>query len=136
MLKIKKIEHLGIAVTDLKHAAALYEELFGLKVFREETVASQKVRTGFIQVGETKIELLESTDPDGPIARYIEKRGEGFQHLALHVENIDDAIAHVRAKNVRTLTETWSHGAGGSKVIFLHPKDTGGVLIEFVESKK
>lgn len=134
LIKIGKIEHLGIAVVDLKKSAALYESLFGLKVEREEIVDSQKVKTGFIRVGDTRLELLESSTPDGPIARHIDKRGEGFQHLAFHVENIDDAIAHVRALGVRTLTEKWSRGAGGSKVVFLHPKDTGGVLIEFVEA--
>lgn len=135
-MKIKRIGHLGIAVADLQETARLYAEVFGLKVSHEETVAGQKVRTGFIQVGESRIELLESTAPDGPIARHIEKRGPGLQHVALEVENIDDAIAHVRSKDVRTLTDSWSIGAGGSKVIFLHPKDTGGVLVEFVESKK
>jgi methylmalonyl-CoA/ethylmalonyl-CoA epimerase len=98
-----------------------------------EVVEEQKVRTAFLPIGDTEIELLESTDPDGPIGRYIEKRGEGVQHIAYRVENIEEAIKEMMDKGVRMIDETPRYGAGGAKIAFCHPKSTKGVLIELCQ---
>ncbi len=132
-IQVTRIEHLGIAVADLQAASKFFESVLGLPVSKEEQVADQKVKIAFHPVGEVKLELLESTAPDGPIARHIEKRGEGIQHIALHVADIDAAIVHVRGNGVRTLGESWTRGAENAKIMFLHPKDTLGLLIELVE---
>jgi methylmalonyl-CoA/ethylmalonyl-CoA epimerase len=130
---IKKIDHLGIAVSNLEEAKNLYENVFGLKVSEIEEVDEQKVKVAFIPIGESKFELLESTQPDGPIAKYIEKKGQGVQHVALRVDNINKAIANMKEKGIRVLDEKPRYGAGGAKIAFLHPKDTGGILIELCE---
>lgn len=132
-MKIRKVEHLGVAVTDLAQASRFFTDVLGLPLSKEETVEGQSVRIAFHRVGETKLELLASTTPDGPIARHIEKRGTGIQHVAFHVDDIESALREVRAKGVRTLTEAAERGAEGSLVCFLHPKDTAGILIELVE---
>lgn len=130
---IKKVDHIGIAVANLKEALKLYEETLGIKCTGVEEVAEQKVRTAFLPVGDTEIELLESTDPAGTIARFIEKRGEGIHHIALRVDNIEAALEKMKAAGIRLLDEVPRPGAGGARIAFLHPKDTGGVLIELTE---
>jgi len=128
-MKILKIDHIGIAVKNLAQGAALYE-LLGMKSAGVEEVAEQKVKVAFYPLGDTEIELLESTSPDGPIARYLEKNGEGIQHLALRVDNIEAALAELKAKGVRLIDEKPRYGAGGAKIAFVHPKSTGGILLE------
>ncbi len=129
------IEHIGIAVSNLAASVALYEQVFGLKCYNIEEVADQKVRTAFFRIGQTKIELLESTDPEGPIAKFIEKKGEGIHHIAFAVENIDDKLRQADKKGVRLIDANPRKGAEGLNIAFLHPKSTGGVLIELCEHK-
>lgn len=129
------IEHIGIAVSNLAGSMGFYEKVFGLKCYNIEEVAEQKVRTAFFMVGQTKIELLESTDPEGPIAKFIEKRGEGIHHIAFAVNNIDDQLRHAEKEGVKLIDFNPRKGAEGLDIAFLHPKSTGGVLIELCEHK-
>ena len=131
-MKILKVDHIGIAVKNLAESAILYE-LLGIEPAGTEEVAEQKVKVAFYPLGNTEIELLESTAPDGPIARYIEKNGEGIQHLALRVDNLEAALAELKAKGVRLIDEKPRYGAGGAKIAFIHPKSTGGILLELSE---
>ena len=135
-MNVKRIDHVGIAVSDLAAAKRLYEDLLGLKLTREEVVESQGVRTHFYPIAGVKLELLESVTPDGPIARHLEKRGPGMQHLAVEVDDIVAAIAELKAKGVRMLDETPREGVENSRIAFVHPKDTHGVLLELVELPK
>jgi len=132
-MKVLKIDHIGIAVKSIDEAKNLYSGLFGLKHEGSETVAEQKVTTAFFPVGGTEVELLESTSPDGPIAKYIEKKGEGIQHIAFRVENIEEALAELKAKGIQLIDEKPRRGARGAKIAFLHPKSTFGVLVELCE---
>jgi methylmalonyl-CoA/ethylmalonyl-CoA epimerase len=132
-MKVLKIDHLGIAVHSIEEAKKLFQDTLGLKFEGSETVAEQKVTTAFFPVGDSEVELLESTAPDGPIAKYLEKRGEGVQHIAFRVENIEEALAELKEKGIRLIDEKPRMGAGGAKIAFLHPKSTHGVLIEISE---
>lgn len=132
---ITRIDHIGIAVKSIEDALKLYTDALGLEVKDIEIVEAQKVRTAIIPVGESKIELLESTDPEGVIARYIEKRGEGLHHLALAVGNIEQALDDLQRKEVSLIDEKPRDGVEGSRIAFLHP-EAAGVLIELVEPKK
>lgn len=132
---ITRINHIGIAVNSIEDAVKLYTDALGLKVEDIEVVEAQKVRTALIPVGESKIELLESTDPEGVIAKYIEKRGEGLHHLALEVGDIEEALDSLKTKGVALIDEMSRNGVEDSKIAFLHPKDTK-VLIELVESRE
>jgi methylmalonyl-CoA/ethylmalonyl-CoA epimerase len=134
-MKILKVDHIGIAVKNLAESARLYE-LLGISAAGVEEVAEQKVKVAFYPLGDTEIELLESTSPDGPIAKYIEKNGEGIQHLALRVENIEEALAELKEKGVRLIDEKPRYGAGGAKIAFVHPKSTGGILLELSERER
>jgi len=129
------IEHIGIAVLDLAGSVGFYEKVFGLRCYNIEEVADQKVRTAFFMIGQTKIELLESTDPEGPIAKFIEKRGEGIHHIAFAVNNIDEQLRNAEKEGVRLIDANPRKGAEGLDIAFLHPKSTGGVLIELCEHK-
>jgi len=129
---IKKINHIGIAVNSIEEAVKLYTDVLGLKVQDVEVVADQKVKTAIIPVGESKIELLESTDPEGVIARYIEKRGEGLHHLALEVDNIKDTLEMLAKQGVVLIDEKPRNGVENTSIAFLHPKGTK-VLLELVE---
>ena len=129
---IKKINHIGIAVNSIEDALKLYTDALGLKVEDIEIMEAQKVRTAIIPVGESKIELLESTDPEGVIAKYIEKRGEGLHHLALEVSDIQQALDTLREKGIQLIDERPRRGVKGTRIAFLHPKQTK-VLIELVE---
>jgi methylmalonyl-CoA/ethylmalonyl-CoA epimerase len=133
-MNILKVDHIGIAVKNLTESSKLYEML-GIKSAGVEEVAEQKVKVCFFPVGDSEIELLESTAPDGPIAKYIEKNGEGLQHLALRVDNLEAALAELKAKGVRLIDEKPRYGAGGAKIAFVHPKSTGGILLELSERK-
>ena len=130
---IGKIDHLGIAVRSIAEARWFYEEVLGLVCEKEEVVASQKVRTAFFTVGEVHIELLEPTADDSPIAGFLEKKGEGFHHIAYRTDDIDGQLATAREHGCKLINETPIVGAGGKQVAFLHPKSTFGVLTEFCE---
>ncbi|HUW64722.1 MAG TPA: methylmalonyl-CoA epimerase [Spirochaetia bacterium] len=130
---MKKIDHIGIAVKSIDQALAVYEGVLGLKSTGVEEVADQKVRVAFLPVGESEVELLESTSPDGAIARFIEKNGEGVQHVAFRVDDLEGVLAGLKERGVRLIDETPRYGAGGARIAFLHPKATGGVLIELCE---
>jgi methylmalonyl-CoA/ethylmalonyl-CoA epimerase len=132
-MKVLKIDHLGIAVHSIKEAKKLFRDTLGLEFEGTETVEEQKVTTAFFPVGDSEVELLESTAPDGPIAKHLEKRGEGIQHIAFRVENIEEALAELKEKGIRLIDEKPRKGAGGAKIAFLHPKSTHGVLIEISE---
>lgn len=130
---VKKIDHIGIAVKDMAAAKNFYEQVLGLKVTDEEVVEEQKVKVAFIPTGDSEVELLESTTPDGPIARFIEKNGEGIQHIAFRVDNLEEKLAELKAAGVRLIDEKPRRGAGGAKIAFLHPKSTFGTLVELCE---
>jgi len=132
-MKVLKIDHLGIAVNSIDQGKNFWTDVLGLDFEGSETVHEQKVTTAFFPVGESEVELLESTSPDGPVAKYIEKKGEGIQHVAFRVENIEDALDELRKKGIRLIDEKPRIGAGGAKIAFLHPKATNGVLVELCE---
>ena len=134
-MKVLKIDHLGIAVPNLEEALKFYLGALGLKVTGEEIVAEQKVKVVFLPTGDSEFELLESTDPEGPIAKFIEKKGAGMQHVALRVENIDAALEELKAKGIQLIDQKPRYGAGGARIAFLHPKSTGGILLELCERK-
>jgi methylmalonyl-CoA/ethylmalonyl-CoA epimerase len=125
-----KLEHIGIAVADAAAVMAQYEALFGAKPYKEEVVEREGVRTIFYDAGGTKIELLHSTTPDGPVAKFIAKRGPGLHHLAFAVADVDAEIARLKTLGYTLLSDTAKPGADGKRIVFLHPKDTHGVLIE------
>ncbi len=132
-MKILKIDHLGIAVNSIDDGKDFWSGVLGLNFEGAETVAEQKVTTAFFPVGESEVELLESTAPDGPVAKYIEKRGQGIQHVAFRVENIEAALAELKEKGVQLIDQQPRIGAGGAKIAFLHPKATAGVLVELCQ---
>jgi methylmalonyl-CoA/ethylmalonyl-CoA epimerase len=132
---VTKVDHIGIAVSNLEETLKLYTEVLGLELSGVEVVEDQKVRVAFLPIGDTEIELLESTQPDGPIAKFIEKKGEGIQHIAFRVEDIHAALEDMRQKGVRLIDEQPRYGAGGAQIAFLHPKSTHGVLVELCERK-
>ncbi len=127
---VNKIDHIGIAVKNLEETLKFYEDVLGIKCVSQEVVEEQKVKVAFLPIGDTEVELLESTSEDGPIARFIEKKGEGIQHIAFKVDNIEEAIKELEEKGVRMIDEHPRYGAGGARIAFLHPKSTSGVLIE------
>jgi methylmalonyl-CoA/ethylmalonyl-CoA epimerase len=130
---MNKIEHIGIAVKNLEEANELYTKLFGKPSYKTEVVESEHVKTSFFKVGTHKIELLEATQTDSPIAKFIEKRGEGMHHIAFEVENINDEIKRLKAEGFEVLNEIPKKGADNKLVVFLHPKSTNGVLIELCQ---
>lgn len=132
-MKALKVDHIGIAVSNLDEAIKVYTEVLGLELAGTEIVEEQKVKVAFLPVGDTEVELLESTSPDGPIAKFIEKNGEGIQHIAFKVDNIEEAIKAMQDKGLKMIDESPRYGAGGAKIAFMHPKSTGRVLIELSE---
>lgn len=134
-MKPTHIEHIGIAVKQLDEAISYYEKLLGTKCYAIEEVKDQRVRTAFFQVGQTKIELLESTDPEGPVGKFIEKKGEGIHHIAFAVQGLEDALAEVKSEGIKLIDEQPRKGAEGLHIAFLHPKSTFGVLTELCEDK-
>jgi len=132
----KYIEHIGIAVKNLNEAIAYYEKVLGLKCYAVEEIKDQKVKTAFFKVGQTKIELLESTNPDGPVGKFIQKKGEGVHHIAFNVNNLPEKLKEVEKKGIQLIDKTPREGAEGFNIAFLHPKSTFGVLTEFCESRK
>lgn len=134
-MDLTHIEHIGIAVKSLEEAIPFYEKVLGLTCYNIEEVKDQKVKTAFFKVGDTKIELLESTDPEGPIGKFIEKKGEGIHHIAFAVKNIESGLKEAEEKGVRLIDQEPRPGAEGFHIGFLHPKSTFGVLTEFCEKK-
>ena len=132
-MKVKHIDHIGIAVKSIEQAEKFYTEVLGLKIEDIENVADQKVNVAFIPITDSEVELLESTEPDGPVSKYIDARGEGVQHIAFRVENIEEALEELKSKGVRLIDQTPRNGAGGAKIAFIHPKETNGVLVEICE---
>lgn len=132
-MEILKIDHLGIAVNSIDDGKNFWSDVLGLEFEGAETVEAQKVTTAFFPVGESEVELLESTAPDGPVAKFIEKRGTGFQHVAFRVADINAALDELKEKGIQLIDKEPRIGAGGAKIAFLHPKATGGVLVELCE---
>ena len=133
---IEKIDHIGIAVKSVKETTELLSNILGLKVAGEEIVEEQKVKVAFLPLGDSELELLESTSPEGPIARFIEKKGEGIQHIAFRVNNIKEVLEKLKKEGVRLIDEKPRYGAGGAKIAFIHPKSTNGILVELCERNK
>ena len=133
---IEKIDHIGIAVRSIEKTSELLNNILGLKVAGEEIVEEQKVKVAFLPLGDSELELLESTSVEGPIARFIEKKGEGIQHIAFRVNNIEEILEKLKKGGVRLIDEKPRYGAGGAKIAFLHPKDTNGILVELCERDK
>ncbi|MGI6485244.1 MAG: methylmalonyl-CoA epimerase [Thermoanaerobacterales bacterium] len=130
---ITKIDHIGIAVKSIEQTLSVYTDILGLQLTGQEVIDDQKVKVAFVPIGESEIELLESTEPDGPIAKFISKYGEGIQHIALRVSDIEKTLVELKQKGVRLIDEKPRYGAGGAKIAFIHPKATKGVLIEICE---
>lgn len=130
---IKKIDHIGIAVQSLEAAVAKYEGITGKKVAHKEVLPEQKVATAFFSVGEARLELLKDTDSESPIAKFLEKRGEGIHHICFEVDNLTQTKKAMQEQGLRFIEGIPERGAGGSKVAFIHPKSTGGILMELVE---
>jgi methylmalonyl-CoA/ethylmalonyl-CoA epimerase len=131
--KLGKISHLGIAVKSIEDSLKLYTDVFGLELAGTEVVPEQKVKVAFLPVGESRIELLEATEPDSAVAKFIENKGEGIQHIAFQVENVEKAIEAAKELGMRMIDEKPRKGAGGARIAFMHPKSTYGVLIELCE---
>ena len=132
-MKIKHIDHIGIAVKSIEEGKRFFTDILGLKFEKIEIIEEQKVKTGFFPIMDSELELLESTEPDGPVAKFIEARGQGVQHIAFRVENLDEALAELKEKGVRLIDQEPRKGAGGARIAFIHPKETSGVLVELCE---
>jgi len=135
-MELTHIEHIGIAVKNLDEAIKFYEQIFGLKCYAVEEVKDQKVKTAFFKIGETKIELLETTDPKGPIGKFIEKKGEGIHHIAFAAKNLHQSLSELKEKQVKLIDESPRKGAEGLDIAFINPKSTFGVLTEICEKPK
>jgi len=132
---VKKIEHIGIAVEDISSALKIYETLFQTKCYKQEIVESEGVKTAFLQVGESKIELLEATNPNSPIAKFLEKGKAGFHHIAFEVDDIDFELARLEEEGFQLIHATPKDGADNKRIAFLHPKSTNGMLVELCQEK-
>ena len=133
---MNRIEHLGIAVANIEAANELFAKLLGKAHYKIETVESEGVKTSFFKVGESKIELLEATNPESPISKFLTKKGEGVHHIAFHVDDIEKEMDRLKNEGFVLINENYKDGADNKKVCFLHPKSTGGVLIELCQEKK
>lgn len=132
---LRKIEHLGIAVANIEESLKMYETLLGTNCYKTESVESEGVKTAFLQVGESKIELLEASNPSSPIAKFLEKKGPGIHHIAFDVENIEAEIARLTSQGFELIHTTPKDGADNKLIAFLHPKSTGSILIELCQEK-
>lgn len=132
---VKRIEHLGIAVKSIQESLKVYETLLGTACYKEEIVESEGVKTAFLRVGESKIELLEATNPDSPIAKFLEKRGSGFHHVAFEVDTIDEELERLRQEGFVLIHQSAKNGADNKRIAFLHPKSTEGLLVELCQEK-
>lgn len=133
---MNKIEHIGIAVKDINASNELFEKLFGSPAYKTESVESEGVTTSFFQVGPNKIELLEATNPESPIAKFIDKKGEGIHHIAFEVDDIEKEIERLQNEGFRMIHEVPKNGADNKLIAFLHPKSTNGVLVELCQERK
>lgn len=127
------VDHIGIAVKSIEDALVFWESSLGIKCTGVEEVAEQRVKTAFLPLGDTEVELLEATSDDSPVAKFIEKKGEGIHHIAIRVENLEEALNELKAKGIKLIDEAPRYGAGGARIAFVHPKSTGGVLMELSE---
>ena len=132
-MNIDVVDHIGVAVKSIDEALKFWEGTLGVKCHGVEEVADQKVKTAFLPIKDTEIELLEGTSEESPVSKFIEKKGEGIHHIAIRVENLEAALAELKEKGVRLIDEKPRLGAGGAKIAFLHPKATGGVLLELCQ---
>ena len=132
-MKILKIDHLGIAIKSITAGEKFWADVLGLVCEGSEAVAQQRVTTAFFPVGESEVELLEPTAADSPVAKFLEKKGEGIHHVAFQVDNIEAALIELKEKGIRLIDETPRYGAGGAKIAFVHPQSTNGVLVELCE---
>ncbi len=132
-MKLKQIEHIGIAVKSIPEALKFYEDILGLECYKIETVEEQKVKTAFLHIGEVKIELLEPTSPESPVAKFIEKKGEGIHHIAYRTENLTETLKELAEKGVKLIDEKPRRGADNMNIAFLHPKSAYGVLTEICQ---
>ena len=132
---IKKIEHLGIAVENIDESLKIYEKLLGTNCYKIEEVESEGVKTAFLQVGESKIELLEATNPSSPIAKFLSKKGKGIHHIAFDSSDIDEDIKRLKSEGFELIHQTPKDGADNKKIAFLHPKSTDGILVELCQDK-
>jgi len=135
-MMLEKIDHIGIAVKSIEKTSKLLGNILELKVASEEIVEEQKVKVAFLPLGDSELELLESTSPEGSIAKFIERKGEGIQHIAFKVNNIEEVLEKLKKEGVRLIDEKPRYGAGRAKIAFLHPKSTNGILIELCERDK
>lgn len=135
-MKILRIDHLGVAVNSIEESLKFWTDAMGLASSGSETLEEHNVKTAFLPIGDSEVELLESTSDDSPVARFIKKRGQGMKHIAFAVENIEEALEELKEKGMRLINETPSIGAGGKKIAFLHPENTGGILVEICQSKE
>ena len=135
-MNLKNIDHIGIAVTNMQESLSFWETSLGIEPHSIQEVPEQKLRTAFLPVGGTEIELLESTSADSSVAKFIEKHGEGLHHIAIRVDDIEAALAELKAKGIQLIDETPRNGAGGARIAFIHPKATHGVLLELCERKQ
>jgi methylmalonyl-CoA/ethylmalonyl-CoA epimerase len=131
----KKIDHLGIAVANLENSLNIFKNILGMECTGEEVVEEQNVKVAFLPVGESELELLESTSPDGNIAKFIEKKGEGIHHIAFEVDDLEAKLEELEKEGVRLIDKKLRYGAGGARIAFLHPKSTNGILVELCEHK-
>jgi methylmalonyl-CoA/ethylmalonyl-CoA epimerase len=134
-MELSHIEHIGIAVKSIDEARKYYEEVLGLTCYAVEEVKDQRVKTAFFKIGQTKIELLESTDPEGPVGKFIEKKGEGIHHIAFATKGIENALEYLEAAGISLIDKTPRKGAEGLDIAFMHPKSSFGVLTEICEDK-
>lgn len=132
-MRVLKIDHLGIAVKEIAEARRLFQDILGLELNHIETVEEQKVTTARLLIGDTSIELLESTSADSPVAKFIEKRDEGIHHLAIQVDDLETALSELKTNGIKLIDQNPRKGASGSRIAFLHPKSTFGILIELSE---
>lgn len=132
---VKRIEHLGIAVKNLEESLIVFEKLLGTKSYKEEIVTSESVKTAFLKVGESKIELLEATDPESAIAKYLEKNRQGFHHVAFEVDDLDAELSRLKNEGFELIHQSPKDGADNKRIAFLHPKSTAGLLVELCQEK-
>ncbi len=132
-MKPTVVDHIGIAVKSIDEALVFWQSSLGIQCTGVEEVAEQKVKTAFLPLGDTEVELLEATSEESPVAKFIEKKGEGIHHLAIRVENLEKALEEMKAKGIKLIDETPRYGAGGARIAFVHPKSTGGILLELSE---
>ena len=133
---MRKIEHLGIAVKDIEASLKIYEALLNTSCYKKESVESEGVLTAFLEIGETKIELLQATNEDSPIAKFIAKKGQGIHHIAFDVEDIDSEINRLESEGFELINKTPKDGADNKIIAFLHPRSTDGILVELCQEKK